>query len=529
MVMRRLAHRILVLGVLAEVSGVAVACDHDGDRATVATRIGTAGTGAAASPSVSRASRAPRPAASAGEARGETFPRGEAGPAARSRRQAPDTTVLLAMLGCGACHAGLPAPASPATRLTAGGGPRDPAALFTYLADSLPGSDSPRGSRMPDFHLDERESLALALFLGRGRAAGEARRPFEQARRQHDDIGAEDGARLYEAFACGACHGGLDGAADAPPLAIEGARVQPDWLRGFLREPHAVRPFGTTPGSGSRMPDFGLDAAEVDAIAELLLANRIDLPPFEPSPPTPFAAAKMEALLETRLDCLGCHALDGRGGRIAPDLAAAAVRLRPAYIRSMLDDPAAHVPGTIMPRSRLPEQQRDALASYLATRPMNAARAPSYLSPLDHARLASGAATVDGPDASSPVNSPEAAGAGTAVGAGETANIAGPSAGATIYRRRCAVCHGPAGGGDGFNAAFLDARPTAHADSATMAGRPDDTLFDGIAAGGRILGRSARMPAFGASLDPREIRALVAYIRRLCDCTPPAWSTDGAR
>jgi mono/diheme cytochrome c family protein len=59
-----------------------------------------------------------------------------------------------------------------------------------------------------------------------------------------------------------------------------------------------------------------------------------------------------------------------------------------------------------------------------------------------------------------------------------------------------------------------------------MGKRPDDSLFDAIAGGGAIMGKSPRMPAFAGSLTPAEIRSLVAYIRTLCACSAPAWSRD---
>jgi mono/diheme cytochrome c family protein len=62
-----------------------------------------------------------------------------------------------------------------------------------------------------------------------------------------------------------------------------------------------------------------------------------------------------------------------------------------------------------------------------------------------------------------------------------------------------------------------------------MSVRSDDALFDAIAGGGAVMGKSARMPAFGATLAPAEIRSLVAYIRTLCACRGPAWSTDGSK
>ena len=94
----------------------------------------------------------------------------------------------------------------------------------------------------------------------------------------------------------------------------------------------------------------------------------------------------------------------------------------------------------------------------------------------------------------------------------------------TIYLTFCAGCHGSTGRGDGPNAKFLPVRPAVHTDAKAMAQRSDDMLFDAIAAGGYVLGRSNRMPGFGATLTSAEIRGLVRYIRELCRCAGPAWA-----
>ncbi len=104
---------------------------------------------------------------------------------------------------------------------------------------------------------------------------------------------------------------------------------------------------------------------------------------------------------------------------------------------------------------------------------------------------------------------------------------AGQSKEGKNYRRYCASCHGETGDGRGYNAKFLPAPPTSHADAVHMSQRPDDTLFDGIYAGGYILNKSPFMPAWGQRLSPEEIRGLVAYIRQLCQCQGPAWSREG--
>ncbi|AMW06530.1 hypothetical protein GEMMAAP_03745 [Gemmatimonas phototrophica] len=104
---------------------------------------------------------------------------------------------------------------------------------------------------------------------------------------------------------------------------------------------------------------------------------------------------------------------------------------------------------------------------------------------------------------------------------------AGSTDGKTLYAQWCAGCHGATGKGDGPNAARLPVPPAKHGDGKAMSARSDDALFDTIEAGGAIMNKSHRMPAFGGSLTSLQIRALVQYIRTLCNCQPPAWSRDG--
>src|SRR5262245_10546775 len=82
-----------------------------------------------------------------------------------------------------------------------------------------------------------------------------------------------------------------------------------------------------------------------------------------------------------------------------------------------------------------------------------------------------------------------------------------------LFGGLCATCHGVDGRGSWRATLFL-IRPEDLTDRARMQQHTDQYLFDMIKHGGAPLGRPG-MPAFGATLNDDDIRALVAYVRRL--------------
>lgn len=238
--------------------------------------------------------------------------------------------------------------------------------------------------------------------------------------------------------------------------------------------------------AGSKRAALLLAATLLPSVAE---AQAPATPAGSSSDLTPFARAKAETILREQLPCLGCHTLDGKGGKLAPELATVRDRRDPAYIARVVADPQGTVKGTLMPHTPMAREWRVLVVRYLG----------------GDAKL------VD---------------ASTASPRGGSSRVT-DSTGAPLYARYCTGCHGPQGRGDGPNAASLPVPPARHASKEAMSARSDDALYDTIAGGGAIMNRSPRMPAYGTTLSPTQIRALVRHIRSLCGCQGPTWSTDG--
>lgn len=316
-------------------------------------------------------------------------------------------------------------------------------------------------------------------------------RALDRVRDDNPDVTAALGERIATALNCAACHGGLGDPRIGAAPSLDAARFEEGWLRGFLASPYAVRPAGHR--TGSRMPDFRLSGAEVEAIVSVLRGvATTNTPDFVASPLTAFSSDKARRYVRDRYPCLGCHQLDGEGGRIGPDLSRVGDRLTANAIYTMIVAPQRGAPGSVMPQMLMPEDRTILLANFLAAQ-RGVSQPEPYLS------------LVENPPG------------------GDDGSL---MQGAGLYARYCAMCHGDAGQGDGYNAGFLPVTPTRHADGAYMATRPDDTLFDGIHVGGLILNRSHRMPGFGQLLSTQQIRALVAYMRELCGCQGPSWTRN---
>lgn len=153
-------------------------------------------------------------------------------------------------------------------------------------------------------------SLALSLTLLAGCGAAVATDFQGEAAVRLSGAELARGERLLEDFDCTACHAAGPKLAErlepkrAPNLARVGARVDPEWLRAFLLDPHGVVP-------GTTMPDLlarfgaGTRAKWADALVHYLASLGGPLP----TEPATAGLRTVEAgrRLYHSIGCVACH------------------------------------------------------------------------------------------------------------------------------------------------------------------------------------------------------------------------------
>jgi mono/diheme cytochrome c family protein len=85
--------------------------------------------------------------------------------------------------------------------------------------------------------------------------------------------------------------------------------------------------------------------------------------------------------------------------------------------------------------------------------------------------------------------------------------------GAAVFQRYCTLCHGPSGEGQG-RAAPLHRPPPADLTRSEVNDAYRELI---IRSGGAAVGRSPGMPPFQDELTERQVRDLVAYLRRISE------------
>jgi cytochrome c2 len=153
-----------------------------------------------------------------------------------------------------------------------------------------------------------------------------------------------------------------------PDLRQVGARVRPQWLLAWLRNPHELRSAVTMP----RLPMTLTESADVAAWLAATAAPAA-------TPAWPDGAAENGAKRFRQLGCVACHHAPGEhddaapGGRIALDFVAA--KWHPAALVDYLEQPSRHYADVRMPDLRLSRDDATTIAAML-TRKAPAAGEP---------------------------------------------------------------------------------------------------------------------------------------------------------
>ena len=233
-------------------------------------------------------------------------------------------------------------------------------------------------SRMPVFQISDEDAKAIAVLL---KSFQPQKYPlnyiFDHAVEPHrveKQRQIDAGRRVVKKYNCTGCHEiegeggdyrdiiiaheGLDEITAkqlAPPtLQAEGARVYPDWLFEFLKNPTDIRY-----GLKVRMPTFDMSDEEATTLVKYFSALDDEPFPYETLEPPMSTSAELRVgkQIFDELKCESCHPSQGeiipegsdKAGR--PDLSLAKQRLKADWLIDWLKDPQSFQRGTAMPQA----------------------------------------------------------------------------------------------------------------------------------------------------------------------------------
>ncbi len=228
--------------------------------------------------------------------------------------------------------------------------------------------------RMPNFHFGDEEIDQLTTML-LGSVESWIPEQFHYAPGgQSRDIQA--GWWVVRKYNCQACHQFTpkqetvletldqyqgDQAEKLPPSLVgQGARTNPEWLKGFLKNPAlsaaAVHRNGVRPYLDVRMPTFHLSDGEVGVLVRFFAALSKQPIPYLPRRLDPLSGNEIrlarELFTSNAAPCLRCHATgDPRtdADKTAPDFTLVGARLKPDWTERWIVHPEIIRPGTTMP------------------------------------------------------------------------------------------------------------------------------------------------------------------------------------
>ncbi|PYT57467.1 MAG: hypothetical protein DMG46_14005 [Acidobacteria bacterium] len=234
------------------------------------------------------------------------------------------------------------------------------------------GKDKPETEklRMPNLHLTKDQIRALTTFL-----LGSQENPLPPNYQYRPLDYRRDIWWVVKKYNCMGCHQLIPGQKTSlmamarykdaqeqlpPKLLTEGARVDPEWLQRFLKNPSLSTTDTNRNGVRSylqvRMPTFSFSENELGKLVRFFQALSRQPFPYIPEEVPVLTAKETEMarslFSSTAAPCLKCHATgDPAHDRFAtaPNFLQARGRLKPDWMERWMLDPQAIAPGTSMP------------------------------------------------------------------------------------------------------------------------------------------------------------------------------------
>lgn len=296
----------------------------------------------------------------------------------------PDMTTAATLYGasfCSSCHAvqneaGNLVGGNVGPELTRVGNKVNPEWLQRWLNN--PGDFFP-ATRMPHYRLDEKQNALLSAFLLN-------KKDNDFLANVHLPPSSADsvahGKKLVTESGCAACHT-INGANPpqnfAPDLTRVGSRALaqvvfapgmkhnlPDYIAAKIHDPRSF-------GPALKMPKFTLSDSQVDSLTTALLAQTDHAAAFPKELITAAAHSSdyhpggEAGRLMDDLRCLTCHAINGNGGDMAPDLTREGSAVQRAWLEEFLKNPNTLRPALIrrMPKFNLSQGEIKTLSDYI--------------------------------------------------------------------------------------------------------------------------------------------------------------------
>ena len=301
-------------------------------------------------------------------------------------QKAPDPTAGTSLYGqsfCASCHAmqnaaGNLVGGDVGPELTRIGNKVKPEWLRAWLRNPRVYDSK---TTMPHYRFTDQQVSLLTAFLG-------SKIDSDLLANVHLDAPTQEqiahGKILVTEYGCASCHeiSGIKKPDNfAPELTRVGSKpitqisflpgmphTVPDYISAKIRQPRSF-------GSGLKMPQYSFTPAQIDALTTALLSltdQAHDLPLALTVPaqlPSNYQPAGKAGQLMADMACFTCHAINGRGGDMAPDLTWEGSSVQRQWLQAFLKNPNTLRPALIrrMPKFNLSDSEITELTDYFMT------------------------------------------------------------------------------------------------------------------------------------------------------------------